>query len=192
MFERFTDRARRVVVLAQEAARDMEHCRIDPGHILLGLIEEGEGLAWRALTNILGDDGVNALQVKTIESLRDVPTVTIPPPHIPFTPSSKKVLELSLREGLQLGHNYIGTEHLLLAIMRQDGRAAECIKRESVDLNQLRQVVIGILSGRRYAQEESKEEPKTQVKEVIDSISAVMEKLWETSQILSELAGKLR
>src|SRR5215210_7659636 len=105
MFERFTDRARRVVVLAQEEARMLNHNYIGTEHILLGLIHEGEGVAAKALESL----GIS------LEGVRQ----QAPSGHIPFTPRAKKVLELSLREALQLGHNYIGTEHILLGLIRE-------------------------------------------------------------------------
>ncbi|WP_285780655.1 Clp protease N-terminal domain-containing protein, partial [Microtetraspora sp. NBRC 13810] len=115
MFERFTDRARRVVVLAQEEARLLGHDRIGTEHFLLGLVGEGEGVAAQA---VLGP-GVDLAAVR-----REVEELTgrgraAPSGHVPFTPRAKKVLELSLREALQLGHNYIGTEHILLGLIRE-------------------------------------------------------------------------
>ena len=115
MFERFTDRARRVVVLAQEEARLLNHNYIGTEHILLGLIHEGEGVAARALESLgINLDGVRHEVVEIIGQGEQAPSG-----HIPFTPRAKKVLELSLREALQLGHNYIGTEHILLGLIRE-------------------------------------------------------------------------
>ena len=108
MFERFTDRARRVVVLAQEEARMLNHSYIGTEHILLGLIHEGEGVAAKALESM--DISLGAVREKVQEDIGQ--GQQNPPGHIPFTPRAKKVLELSLREALQLGHNYIGTEHI--------------------------------------------------------------------------------
>ena len=124
MFERFTDRARRVVVLAQEEARLLNHNYIGTEHLLLGLIHEGEGLAAKALESL----GVSLDQVRSqVEDMIGVGTAT-PQGHIPFTPRAKKVLELSLREALQLGHNYIGTEHILLGLVREnEGVAARIL-----------------------------------------------------------------
>src|SRR5579885_2668870 len=117
MFERFTDRARRVVVMAQEEARMLNHNYIGTEHILLGLIHEGEGVA-QQVEEIIGQ-GQQA-----------------PSGHIPFTPRAKKVLELSLREALQLGHNYIGTEHILLGLIREgEGVAAQVLVKLGADLN---------------------------------------------------------
>ena len=144
MFERFTDRARRVVVLAQEEARMLNHNYIGTEHILLGLIHEGEGVAAKSL---------EALNV-SLESVRQQVEEIIgqgqqaPSGHIPFTPRAKKVLELSLREALQLGHNYIGTEHILLGLIREgEGVAAQVLVKLGADLNRVRQQVIQLLSG---------------------------------------------
>ena len=117
MFERFTDRARRVVVLAQEEARMLSHNYIGTEHILLGLIHEGEGVAAKALESLgISLEAVRAQVEEIIGQGQQAPSG-----HIPFTPRAKKVLELSLREALQLGHNYIGTEHILLALLELDG-----------------------------------------------------------------------
>ena len=144
MFERFTDRARRVVVLAQEEARLLNHNYIGTEHILLGLIHEGEGVAAKALESL----GIS------IEAVRNQVQEIIgqggssPSGHIPFTPRAKKVLELSLREALQLGHNYIGTEHILLGLIREgEGVAAQVLVKLGADLSRVRQQVIKLLSG---------------------------------------------
>jgi len=144
MFERFTDRARRVVVLAQEEARMLNHNYIGTEHILLGLIHEGEGVAAKSL---------EALDIK-LEQVRGQveeiigPGQQAPSGHIPFTPRAKKVLELSLREALQLGHNYIGTEHILLGLIREgEGVAAQVLVKLGADLHRVRQQVIQLLSG---------------------------------------------
>src|SRR6218665_3079670 len=144
MFERFTDRARRVVVLAQEEAKLLKHNYIGTEHILLGLIHEGEGVAARAL---------EALSI-SLESVREQVQDIIgqgqqqPSGHIPFRPRAKKVLELSLREALQLGHTYIGTEHILLGLIREgEGVAAQVLVKLGADLNRVRQQVIQLLSG---------------------------------------------
>jgi len=144
MFERFTDRARRVVVLAQEEARMLNHNYIGTEHILLGLIHEGEGVAAKALESLnISLEGVRA-QVEEIIG----PGQQAPSGHIPFTPRAKKVLELSLREALQLGHNYIGTEHILLGLIREgEGIAAQVLVKLGADLNRVRQQVIQLLSG---------------------------------------------
>ncbi len=144
VFERFTDRARRVVVLAQEEARLLNHNYIGTEHILLGLIHEGEGVAAKALESL----GIS------LEAVRDQVEEIIgqggssPSGHIPFTPRAKKVLELSLREALQLGHNYIGTEHILLGLIREgEGVAAQVLVKLGADLSRVRQQVIQLLSG---------------------------------------------
>ena len=144
MFERFTDRARRVVVLAQEEARLLHHNYIGTEHILLGLIHEGEGVAAKSLESL----GIS------LEAVRNQVEEIIgqggssPSGHIPFTPRAKKVLELSLREALQLGHNYIGTEHILLGLIREgEGVAAQVLVKLGADLSRVRQQVIQLLSG---------------------------------------------
>jgi len=144
LFERFTDRARRVVVLAQEEARLLNHNYIGTEHILLGLIHEGEGVAAKALESL----GIS------LEAVRQQVEEIIgqggssPSGHIPFTPRAKKVLELSLREALQLGHNYIGTEHILLGLIREgEGVAAQVLVKLGADLSRVRQQVIQLLSG---------------------------------------------
>ncbi|MFZ9697194.1 MAG: Clp protease N-terminal domain-containing protein, partial [Ilumatobacteraceae bacterium] len=144
MFERFTDRARRVVVLAQEEARLLNHSYIGTEHILLGLIHEGEGVAAKALESLsISLEAVRA-QVEDIIGQGG----SSPSGHIPFTPRAKKVLELSLREALQLGHNYIGTEHILLGLIREgEGVAAQVLVKLGADLGRVRQQVIQLLSG---------------------------------------------
>ena len=144
MFERFTDRARRVVVLAQEEARMLNHNYIGTEHILLGLIHEGEGVAAKALESLdISLDGVRQQVEEIIGQGQQAPSG-----HIPFTPRAKKVLELSLREALQLGHNYIGTEHILLGLIREgEGVAAQVLVKLGADLNKVRQQVIQLLSG---------------------------------------------
>jgi ATP-dependent Clp protease ATP-binding subunit ClpC len=144
VFERFTDRARRVVVLAQEEARLLNHNYIGTEHILLGLIHEGEGVAAKALESLgISLEAVRA-QVEEIIGHGG----SAPSGHIPFTPRAKKVLELSLREALQLGHNYIGTEHILLGLIREgEGVAAQVLVKLGADLSRVRQQVIQLLSG---------------------------------------------
>ncbi|MEY3277872.1 MAG: hypothetical protein RLZZ426_358 [Actinomycetota bacterium] len=144
MFERFTDRARRVVVLAQEEARMLNHNYIGTEHILLGLIHEGEGVAAKALESL--NISLEAVRSQVEETIGQGQTA--PSGHIPFTPRAKKVLELSLREALQLGHNYIGTEHILLGLIREgEGVAAKVLEKLGADLNRVRQTVIQLLSG---------------------------------------------
>jgi len=152
MFERFTDRARRVVVLAQEEARALNHNYIGTEHILLGLIQEGEGVAAKALESM----GISLDAVRT--EVKDIIGTGGHPPsgYIPFTPRAKKVLELALREALQLGHKYIGTEHILLGLIREgEGVAAQVLVKLGADLSRVRQQVIQLLSGYEGNEEES-------------------------------------
>ena len=144
MFERFTDRARRVVVLAQEEARMLNHNYIGTEHILLGLIHEGEGVAAKALESLgISLEAVRQQVEEIIGQGQQAPSG-----HIPFTPRAKKVLELSLREALQLGHNYIGTEHILLGLIREgEGVAAQVLVKLGGDLHRVRQQVIQLLHG---------------------------------------------
>ena len=144
MFERFTDRARRVVVLAQEEARILSHNYIGTEHILLGLLREGEGVAAKALQSLgLQLEAVRQQVEEIIGKGQHAPSG-----HIPFTPRAKKVLELSLREALQLGHDYIGTEHILLGLLSEgEGVAAQVLVRLGADLKRVRQQVIQVLHG---------------------------------------------
>src|SRR3954454_7995671 len=144
MCEGVTDRARRVVVLAQEEARMLNHNYIGTEHILLGLIHEGEGVAAKALESLgIALEGVRQQVEEIIGQGQQAPSG-----HIPFTPRAKKVLELSLREALQLGHNYIGTEHILLGLIREgEGVAAQVLVKLGAALNRVRQQVIQLLSG---------------------------------------------
>jgi ATP-dependent Clp protease ATP-binding subunit ClpA len=144
MFERFTDRARRVVVLAQEEARLLNHNYLGTEHLLLGLIHEGQGVAAKALESLgISQEAVRS-QVEEIIGQGEV----APSGHIPFTPRAKKVLELSLREAKQLGHNYIGTEHILLGLIREgEGVAAQVLVRLGAELSPTRRQVIGLLTG---------------------------------------------
>jgi ATP-dependent Clp protease ATP-binding subunit ClpC len=142
MFERFTDRARNVVVLAQEEARLLKHNYIGTEHILLGLSRESDGLAAKAL-EALGI-GLEAVREQVVEITGR--GQKSPSGHIPFTPRAKKVLELSLREALQFGHNYIGTEHILLGLIREgEGVAAQVLVTLGGDLSAIRQQVIRLL-----------------------------------------------
>jgi ATP-dependent Clp protease ATP-binding subunit ClpC len=144
LFERFTDRARRVLVLAQEEARLLNHNFIGTEHILLGLIHEGEGVAAKALESL--GISLEAVREKVEETIGPAGTSTTGSP--PFTPRAKKVLELSLREALQLGHNYIGTEHMLLGLVREgEGVAAQVLVSLGADLSRVRQQVIQLMSG---------------------------------------------
>jgi ATP-dependent Clp protease ATP-binding subunit ClpC len=144
VFERFTDRARRVVVLAQDEARMLNHNYIGTEHLLLGLIQEGEGVAAQAL---------DALGISLADARRDTEEIigqgpAAPTGHMPFTPRAKKVLELALREALQLGHNYIGTEHILLGLVREgEGVAAQVLQKLGADLARVREIVVELLPG---------------------------------------------
>src|SRR2546429_754494 len=144
MFERFTDRARRVVVLAQEEARMLHHDHIGTERSVVGLMHEGEGVAGKALEPLgIALEG-GRQQVEEISGQGQ----QAPSGHIPFTPRAKKVLELSLREALQLGHNYIGTEHILLGLIRDgEGVAAEVLVKRGGDPSRVRQQVIQLLAG---------------------------------------------
>jgi ATP-dependent Clp protease ATP-binding subunit ClpA len=144
MFERFTDRSRRAIDLAQEEARRLDHNYIGPEHILLGLIREGEGVAARVLESLGISLEVVRQQVEEIIGRGQ----QAPQADIPYTPRAKKVLELALRESLQLGHHYIGTEHILLGLIREgDSVAAQVLSELSADLNLVRQRVIQVLHG---------------------------------------------
>ena len=185
MFERFTDRARRVVVLAQEEARLLNHNYIGTEHILLGLIHEGEGVAAKALESLgISLEAVRAQVEEIIGQGQSAPTG-----HIPFTPRAKKVLELSLREALQLGHNYIGTEHLLLGLVREaDSGAAQVLAGRGADLDSARQAVARQLTtgaGDRAAAKPSKEG-------LIADIEALYEEIVRLSREVERLNELLR
>ncbi|MRJ76022.1 AAA domain-containing protein [Aeromicrobium sp. SMF47] len=168
MFERFTDRARRVVVLAQEEARMLSHNYIGTEHILLGLIHEGEGVAAKALESL--DISLEAVRGQVEDIIGQGQQA--PSGHIPFTPRAKKVLELSLREALQLGHNYIGTEHILLGLIREgEGVAAQVLVKLGADLNRVRQQVIQLVSGFQGKEAEAAGAPS----ESAPSTSAVLD-----------------
>jgi ATP-dependent Clp protease ATP-binding subunit ClpC len=142
VFERFTDRARQIVVLAQAEARMLGHDYIGTEHILLGLIREGEGMGAKALESLSISLGAVRSQVEEIIGRG----AGSPPSHIPFTPRAKKVLELSLREALQLGHSYIGTEHILLGLIREgEGVAAQVLEKLGADGERTREAVMGLL-----------------------------------------------
>jgi len=144
MFERFTDRARRVMLLAEEEARRLNHDHVGTEHILLGLVLEGEGVAARALESL--GISLQAVREQVEESIGRGQQA--PPGRIPYTPRAKKTLELSLREALHLGHHYIGTEHILLGVIREgEGPAAQVLVNLGGDLNRVRQQVIQVLQG---------------------------------------------
>jgi ATP-dependent Clp protease ATP-binding subunit ClpC len=144
VFERFTDRARKAVVLAQEESRLLGHDWIGTEHLLLGLIAEGEGVAARALEELkISLDDVRAAVEETVGHGQATPEV-----HIPFTPRAKKVLELALREALALGHDYIGTEHMLLGLIREgEGVAAQVLRRFGADADRVRATVLELVPG---------------------------------------------
>ncbi|MBT1165848.1 ATP-dependent Clp protease ATP-binding subunit [Bifidobacterium simiarum] len=153
MFERFTDRARRVIVLAQEEARALQHNYIGTEHLLLGLIREGEGVAAKALASKGVELDPTRKQVEEMIGKGNA----APNGHIPFTPHAKQVLELSLREALQLGHSYIGTEHILLGLIREgEGVGTQVLIKMDVDLGDLRTAVIDLIRGGQNGGEEGK------------------------------------
>jgi ATP-dependent Clp protease ATP-binding subunit ClpC len=156
MFERFTDRARRAIVLAQEEARFLSHNYIGTEHILLGLLAEGEGVAAQVL------NGFGATREVTQQAVKDAVGVGrgASTGHIPFSPRAKKVLETSLREALSLGHNYIGTEHMLLSVMReQEGIAHQVAITLGLDPNQVRQTVLEVVNAETPPSTGSEEDP---------------------------------
>jgi len=146
MFQRFTDRARRVVVLAQDEARTLNHTYIGTEHILLGLVREGGGVAAKALESL----GISLEAVRQqVEEIIGRGEHELSG-HIPFTPQAKNVLQLSLSEAVQLGHNYVGTEHILLGLLREgEGVAAQVLVRLGAELDRVRQQVIQILGAYR-------------------------------------------
>jgi hypothetical protein len=144
MFERFSDRSRRVVVLAQEEARLLGHGYIGTEHLLLGLIRDGEGVAATALRALGADLDTLRREVEALAGPGEGPQGG----HIPFTPRAKKVLELALREMVRLGHHYIGTEHLLLGLLREgEGAAAQVLRQRGIELDRVRQEVNRQLHG---------------------------------------------
>jgi ATP-dependent Clp protease ATP-binding subunit ClpC len=188
VFERFTDRARRTVVFAQEEARMLNHNYIGTEHILLGLLREDEGVAAKALTTL----GVSLEAVR-----RDVGEIVgrgseVPRGHIPFTPRAKKVLELSLREALQLGHNYIGTEHILLGLIREgEGIAAEVLQKLGADLNRVRQTVVQLLSGYRAGEEVTGVEGAAEMVELTSEMAITEEPLGHDAPTCPNCFGAL-
>jgi hypothetical protein len=171
MFERFTDRARRVVVLAQEEARMLDHNYIGTEHLLLGLIHEGDGVAAKALEAMgISLDAVRQQVEEIIGRGQEAPSG-----HIPFTPRAKRVLELSLRESGQLGHNYIGTEHILLGLVREgEGVAAQVLVKLGAELNRVRQMVIQLLDGRGA---EARPTPRSMRGGVIEDVLARLDSM---------------
>jgi ATP-dependent Clp protease ATP-binding subunit ClpC len=181
MFERFTDRARRVVVLAQDEAKMLNHNYVGTEHILLGLLREGNGVAARALESLgIGLDAVRQ-QVEQIIGRGQGPP---PEGHIPFTPRSKRVLELSLRESLDLGHTYIGTEHILLGLIREgEGVAAQVLVDMGIDLDRARQQVIQLLTGRQQAESPAAgaEDLRKRLASMASRLAVIERKLGETA-----------
>ena len=177
MFERFTDRARSVVVLAQEEARLLNHDYIGTEHILLGLIHEGEGVAARALESL----GISLEAVR--QQVREVvgQGERAPSGHVPFTPRAKKVLELSLREAKRLGHNYIGTEHILLGLVREgEGVGAQVLINLGADLNRIRQAVVGLLGehpGEATRPRPSRRGGREQLDEIVERLDSIAVRL---------------
>jgi len=172
VFERFTERARQVVVLAQEEARALKHNYIGTEHLLLGLLREEEGLAARVLESLNVSIEEIRAQVARIVGMGDEVTAG----QIPFTPRAKKVLELGLREALSLSHNYIGTEHLLLGLVREgEGVAMRILLDFDVDAEKVRNEVIRMLSGPGLAQVGPPFEPESPplAPEVITEIERV-------------------
>jgi ATP-dependent Clp protease ATP-binding subunit ClpC len=182
MFERFTDRARRSIVLAQEEARMLNHSYIGTEHLLLALIHEGHGVAARALQEM----GIGLDELRAQVRLLIGEGAQAHSGHIPFTPHAKKVLELSLRESLQLGHNYIGTEHLLLGLIRQgDSVAAQLLVRCGANLNRVRGTVMRLLAGYqapseagvRVAEQPGSDELTTRLEVVLARIARIEQRL---------------
>jgi ATP-dependent Clp protease ATP-binding subunit ClpC len=182
MFERFTERARRVIVLAQDEARSLDHSYIGTEHILLALMAEGSGVGPKAL------EAMQITKDTVREKVEEIAGRGQAPPgkgHIPFTPAAKKVLELSLREALQLGHTYIGTEHTLLGLVREgEGVAGQVLVGLGADLNRTRQLVIEILTGR----DQSEAAPVT-AEDLRDRLASVAARLAVIERRLRELAA---
>jgi ATP-dependent Clp protease ATP-binding subunit ClpA len=184
MFKRFTDRARRVVVFAQDEARGLNHNWIGTEHLLLAVLREGQGVGAKALEAMQISLEATRQQVESIIGRGQNP---VGDGHIPFTPRAKKVLELSLREALQLGHNYIGTEHILLGLIREgDGVAAQVLVRLGADLNRVRQQVIQLTAGRPLG--EGAPGPEVQARlDVVEIRLAVLEHRVGTGPDTSDL-----
>jgi ATP-dependent Clp protease ATP-binding subunit ClpA len=185
MFERFTDRARRVVVLAQDEARRLDHTWIGTEHILLGLIREGEGVAAKALESLgISLDAVRRQVEEIIGQGQETPSG-----HIPFTPRTKKVLELALRESRQFGHDYIGTEHILLGLIREgDGVAAQVLVMLGADQNRVRQQVIQLLHG-RSAEEAGSTRPAERELSLLPAVKTLLEGLEQRLTAIEQRVG---
>lgn len=176
MFERFTERARQVIVLAQEEARDLNHSFIGTEHILLGLLREKEGLAARVLTQYLSEWEAR----NTVVTIIGCGEERVTSPQIPLTPRAKKTLELSLREALSLGHNYIGTEHILLALIREEeGIAKRVLDRARAKEDDIRNDVMAILSGSSSTSRKAKKE---QMAEERKKREAKVKERWQETQ----------
>lgn len=186
MFERFTDRARRCIVLSQENARKLNHNYIGTEHLLLGLVHEGEGIAAKALVSLgVVLEGVRQEVEEVIGQGQQAPSG-----HIPFTPRAKKVLELALREALQLGHNYIGTEHILLALIREgQGVGAQVLGKLGVELNQARKRVLDILGGEAAAKQREQTAARPVNARLVDVLSRVADRVSDRAVIDFELAS---
>jgi ATP-dependent Clp protease ATP-binding subunit ClpC len=188
MFERFTDRARRVVVLAQEEARGLNHDYIGTEHLLLGLMREGKGVAARALDGL----GVRVDAVAERVEAAAGRGSEAPSGHIPFTPRSKKVLELSLREALDLGHDYIGTEHILLGLLREgEGVAAQVLDGLGVTADGAREQVTTLLRGARVESRVRIAGTPAQLQEIAGQLAAMAARLDEISGRLAAVERHL-
>ena len=177
MFERFTDRSRRVVVLAQEEASMLNHEYVGTEHILLGLIREDGGVAAQALESLEITEEAARQQVEEIVGRGQAGPAR---GHLPFTPQGKKVLQLSLREAVALGHGYVGTEHILLGLVREDdGVATRALNGLGVDPNRIRQQVIQLVSARQVREEpgsgraggRGKRKQLSELRDQLDSVS---------------------
>ena len=197
MFEKFTDRARRVVVLAQEEARMLNHNYIGTEHILLGLIHEGEGVAAEALNGV----GISLDEVRQQVEEMVGPGRISPSGQIPFTPRAKMVLELSLRESLHMSHNYIGTEHILLGLLREGkGVAAKVLVKLGADLNRVRREVNQLISGGRpdeemaatpFFFEEATTPPFVAYTKVLGEIGEILSTLRDIAQRVKRIEQRL-
>ena len=182
MFERFTDRARRVIVTAQSEARGLDHDYLGTEHILLALMEEGTGVGHETLEAMRITADMVREKVEQITGRGQVPSRR---GHLPFTPAAKKVLELSLREALQLGHTYIGTEHILLGLIREgEGVAAQVLVGLGADLNHIRQLVIEILTSRHQS-----EAPPVAGEDLRDRLAAMAARLTVIERRLGDTAA---
>ena len=184
MFERFTDRARNAVRVAQEEARRLGHASVGTEHLLLGLLAEPDGIGARALAALgLSLDGLGAEVERTVGRGEGAPAG-----HIPFQPRSKKVLELSLREALQLGHNYIGTEHIVLGLVREgQGVAAQVLVGQGADLPAVRQEVVRLLLlGRAGRPKPSKEGLLADIEALYEEIVRLAREVHRLTELLRE------